>query len=129
MAGILTLKKVDVSRRKITRHFEFVPSATAGQGYTTGGDTLNFITAANGPGDPRRMPPGAPTLTSSDFTIKMVPGGYEAEILAAAVNPTLANYLLKLWTSGGTELSQADYPAGLAGKKLEFSITTATGRG
>lgn len=129
MAGVLTLQAVDVSRRKIRRTYRFVPSATAGQGYTTGGETLNFLTAGNPNGEPRRTPPPSPLPNDNNIKIVKNPGGYDCDILQNTVSPTLANYVLKFFTSGGTELTQADYPAGLAGKNVEFEIVTATKNG
>lgn len=126
MAGLLKLTKKNTEVRDIIeREFSFTPSSTAGQGYTTGGDTLNFLTANYGLSS-RPRPPANPLPSADDFIIKQVPAGFTVEIIKNTVSPTLANYLLKIWNiATAAELAQADYPAALYNDAIRFIVKTS----
>lgn len=127
MAGTLTLVafQPNPGGRENTRVFAFKPSATAGQGYKTGGDTLNFSTALNPQNAMRAKLPALNPPLQNRFVVGSVPAGYTVEIFPNTVAPTISNYLIKIMVlSTGAELAQADYPAALSGDQIVFTVTT-----
>lgn len=83
----------------------------------TAGETLNFNGAAN----PNKLarpkipsgPPAARLPLSSDIKL-FLPLGYDGEVEQNAVAPTPANFILRLFTTAGTELGNGGYSAALA---------------
>lgn len=123
MSVIITAKHHIPSNEITERVFYLSPSAVAGQGYITGGDTANFAQALAGDEASGRILPGSPVPVDGEIEITKVPIGYTAEVVPAAVNPTWANCLLKIWSiATAAELAQANYPAGLAGKVIVVRI-------
>ena len=61
---------------------------------------------------------------TDDILTVGIPGGYDAQIVQNPTNPTLKNYQLYLFSSGGTALSST-VPAGLLGVDLLFEIITS----
>lgn len=82
----------------------------------TPGETLNFNGAAN----PLKLarfklpqPLAGKLPPNTDIRVTRVPAGYDAQVEQNAANPTAANYVLRIFTTGGTELAGGAYPAGL----------------
>lgn len=127
MAGTLKIDgKTTFVGNGIRRRYIFTCSATAGQGYPGDpGETIDFTAATNPKKNARPIPPGppaAPLLVTSQILMQRVPAGYTAEIKPAAASPTLKNFKLTIFASSATQISTADYPAGLAGKEIVFEV-------
>lgn len=112
------------SPSKVGKRYVVTLSAVAGKGYPTGGETLDFTAATNPLFAARPKPPGfgSSLPVANNCIVVRTPAGYDALVAPAAASPTLKNFTLKIYTSGGTELTVADYPAGLAGADIEFEI-------
>jgi len=97
------------------------------------GETLNFNTATNpGMKSRPRVPNGGPSgqlVPTTDIEVTQVPNGYTAQVEKNAVNPTAANYVLRIFAAGSgnaapVELANGAYPAALTGAPLviEFAV-------
>lgn len=118
-------KLIRYSPTKVAKRYVATLSAVAGKGYTSGvGETVDFTIVSNPEFAARPKPPGfGKTLpVADDITVVRVPAGYDAVVSPAAASPTLKNFNMRIYTSGGTEISTADYPAGLAGGDVVFDV-------
>lgn len=93
-------------------------SYTQSTGIGTPGETLNFQTPLNPGYGARTKLPGVingsndALPTASQFEVPPV-YGYEFQIEQNKTNPTTANYVMRIFTTGGTELASGTY-AGVA---------------
>jgi hypothetical protein len=132
MPGTLSLiKEIGPRPGPSVRIFSFVPSGSYVQGGAIGvaGETLNFLTALNPNGVPHPRPGNLPTPTDKDVFVEKTPGGYTAVIEPNAVNPTISNMVLRVFTSSNTEISSAPYPAGLLGQNILIRMETPQKQG
>lgn len=125
VASITLKRRTPLGPRQIRRQI----AIQLANNYTTGGETIDLTTMLN----PAKIEHGkfggvagsVKALPQSDdiYTVK-IPNGYDAILSQAAASPTLKNFVLQIFTSGGTELAQAGYPAGLLGVDLVFEVLT-----
>lgn len=82
----------------------------------TPGELLSFNAATVANFAPRpRIPAGPPAArlpVQTDFQV-FLPQGYDAVIEQNATLPTPANFVLRIFTTAGTELGAGNYPAAL----------------
>lgn len=94
----------------------------------TPGETLNFTNITNTLKLARFKLPQAPAgklPPNTDIRVTRCPAGYDAQVEQNATNPTAANYVLRIFTTGGTELGAGAYPTGLTdvtGLVIEIDI-------
>lgn len=135
MPGTLSMIAInsDPGAGFITRTYRFVPTGqyTASGAVGVAGETLNFLTALNPTGQRRGKPGALPVPTVDQFEVARAPVGYQGVIELNSVNPTLANMILRFFTSGGTELTGAptNYPAGLLNGAVDINLITPTKQG
>jgi hypothetical protein len=132
MAGTLSLiKEIGPRPGPSVRIYAFVPAGNYLQGGAIGvaGEILNFLAAANPNGLPHANPGALPTPTDKDVFVEKCPGGYTAVIEPNAVNPTIKNMVLRVFTSSNTEISSAAYPAGLLGQNIMIQMSTPQKQG
>lgn len=129
MANTLTLinKKRSAGDNRVRFTFKCVVSGAYAQGGSIGtpGETLSFNTALNPTYIARPKLPGAPAgklPANSDIRITRCPDGYDALVEQNAASPTQANYALRIFGSGNTELGTGAYAAGLTADTTGFLI-------
>ncbi len=100
MALAITVTDVDAAADNIYVFGTITPSGS----YTTGGDTLNFITVAN-------------QIGASQAPVQVWVGGTTGDSYAfiLAASPTMANGLVKINTASNTELAASAYPSRITG--------------
>lgn len=119
-----TLTYLDSHRsvgNRIIKRYKVVLSGsyTQSSGIGTAGETLDFATAGNPGFNSRTRLPGpmngstAAMLKAQDFEIPPV-YGFTFQVEQAASTPTTANYVLRIFTSDGTELTSGTYASGAA---------------
>lgn len=89
------------------------------------GEILSFNTAAY-TGKPARIripagPPAARLPVNTDFQV-FLPQGYDGQIEQNAVSPTPNNFILRIFTAGGTELGAGAYSAALAAEPFLIKV-------
>lgn len=99
------------------------------QNYTTGGFTVDFSTLTNPKKFPHGKFGGVGSSTKSlpannDIDAPQPIDGYGFTLQQAAANPTIKNYVIQVWGSGGSELAAGAMPALLQGVDLAFDIRT-----
>lgn len=114
----------------VTKVFGIIVSGsyTQSSGIGTAGETLAMNSAAviGKPARPK-LPSTLNGSTSNlipNNSIKVVraPAGYDALVEQNATSPTAQNYVLRIFTSGGTELSGGSYPAAITGDTTGFIV-------
>lgn len=118
MALPLTALRPDYTRRRKINRLKSTPTGN----YVTGGVPFDLSSIANPNWFPNVGFGSVPNI--DDITVTKVPGGYTAEIVSSGVgSPTLATaYLMKVYTTAGTELAAAAFPAALLAGVFEFEI-------
>ncbi len=125
MAIQLVLKEhnADPGGRSIVRTFQVQCTGN----YAPGGDTANFAAATNPINAPRGKIPVYGPPAGYRFDVTQCPAGYTAEVIVNPVNPTIQNYLFKIFDiHAGLELAAGAYPAGITGDVNGFIITCTT---
>jgi len=128
MPFTLTLVKRVVNRRSTIRRVysltAFTGSYTSSGGVEgTAGDTIDFTTVQNPTKIERPRPPGvingstANLPKTSDIKVLRTPDGYDGYVEQNAANPTLQNYVFRIFSSGTTEVGNVTY-ASLDGGKF-----------
>ena len=122
----ITLKRKDISRNHAVREIA-IQFDTAN--YTTGGFTVDLTSMSN----PKKIPHGkfsgvgSSTLSlpaNTDIAAMQSIDGYDFTLQQAAASPTLKNYVIQVWASGGAELSAGAMPAALQATDIPFSVMT-----
>lgn len=125
MSVTLTLDAVLEQDNDIVRRYTVLPAGS----YVNGtGETIDFTKALNPKFASRPFPPqppGGALPAASEAIVASTPGGYDAVLTQAGANPTLKNFVLKYYTSGGTELGSGAYPAGLTAGNTIITVTTS----
>lgn len=126
MANTTTLlEKRRVIGNYIVFVFQVIVSGSYVQGGAAGtpGETINLNAAANPQKIARPKLPGAPAgklPPNQDIVGTTEPGGYYPVLQQNASNPTQANYAMRVFTSGGTELGAGAYPAAITNDPTGF---------
>lgn len=124
MSVTITLDAVLEQDNDVVRRYTVLPAGS----YVNGtGETIDFTKALNPKYLPRPLPPqppGGSLPTETEAIVAKTPGGYDAVLLPAGASPTLKNFNLKFYTSGGTELGSGAYPAGLLANTV-LTVTTS----
>lgn len=124
-------KRIQISNRIIKR-FTCTLSGSYVQGLAIGvaGETLAFNSATNTVKGARpKIPNGGATgqlVPATDIEVSAVPNGYAAQVELNAVSPTAANYVMRIFSSSGTELAAGAYPAGLTGAPMVIEVAVPT---
>lgn len=119
MALAITLTSVDESALGVA----YVTGMIAASGnYSTGGDTINFLTATQDANFSGLVPAVIATLAPIQLAVWSQNGNLLFQY-APIVGSGPTNCLLKVGASAtfGTELSAGAYPAGVTGDKITFS--------
>ena len=117
--AIQSLYQPDVSRRK-KRYYYGIQLADPGTPtYPAGGIVVDLTTITNPKGFPRAKWARATLPDNSEIEQLTTPGGYQLQLQQAAANPTLKNFVLRIWTTMGGELGTgSNIPALLFGALL-----------
>lgn len=91
--------------------------------YTTGGDTVNLLTAANPNGIPKEGPITVPGIPPKLFDINA--GGFYAQLKTP--NPATLTYTVQWFNPGGTEVAAGAYPAAILAATLLLGLSVKKG--
>lgn len=129
MSNKLTIihKKKAAGGNVITSVFQCIVSGAYVKGGAVGvaGETLSFNTALNPGFIARPRIPGAPAgrlPPNNQIRVVRAPDGYDALVEQNAVAPTPNNFVLRIFSSGDTELASGNYAAGLTADLTGFII-------
>lgn len=106
----------DTSRRKKT----LIVKGTLAGTYTVGGVTVDWTTTTN----PKFISNGLVGSNPQHAEVINAPAGYSTELIAGT---TLKNWLLKIYTAPGVELTAIAIPAALIADPLLFELTGPLG--
>lgn len=122
---VATIAKPDLTRRK-KRYFYGIQMVDPGAPtYPAGGVVINlsYSNVVNSLSEPRGKWSSPALPKNIDITqVGQAVGGYDLELQQGAVAPTMANFVLRIWTSPGTELGTgAAIPASLFAATLALA--------
>lgn len=129
MSNVLSIihKKKAAGDNKLTFVFQCKLSGAYVKGGAVGvpGETLSFNTALNPGYISRPKIPNAPAgrlPANADIRVVRAPDGYDALVEQNATSPTPNNFVMRLFSSGDTEIASGNYAAGVTGDTTGFII-------
>lgn len=106
MPFLLTALPADHTRRKIIRRIKIVPT-----GSYASPDPIDLTAITNPNFHSNAFVSTVPTI--DQLTLESVPGGYDCQIVPGAGNTLATAFAVKFFSTAGTEIAAAAYPAAL----------------
>jgi hypothetical protein len=116
MAIALVTSHRDVSRRKK----KLTLTGTLSGNYAVGGVPIDFTTVTN----PKMASGGKPAANPTFGEVTNQPGGYAMTLIQGT---TMKNWLLKIWTAPGTEMTVIAIPAAIIAEPVIMELTGPLG--
>lgn len=119
MAMTATLVDYADSNRRQTLSYTIAMTGS----YTTGGDSVNLLTALNPNGIPKEGPITPPSVPPKMFDINA--SGFYAQLKTP--NPAVPTYTIQWFNPAGTEVAAGAYPAGVLAATILLDLSVKKG--